>query len=270
MLTNTEADRTARGQIQASPGRPAATKQARKQPQKTQAVQPTPQQQRSPQRVPTAPGAGASGGPPPIPGGGGPPPVPGGGGGPPPVPGHGPQPSYMGAQPPAFQAQQTHAQHVQEQTGVNLSNVAHQAVGRPPAIPQQKRFDPMAMLQASQAAGAQRAAQEEAQRQRAQLVQKPKALPNSGLMAALRGGAQLKKTTGPVQREKPKDSRSLLMQSLAKGGNQLKHVDHEQIEAAKPKEPQNANIFAILQRRNLIGGDSSSEEDTDSGWSDSE
>ncbi len=90
------------------------------------------------------------------------------------------------------------------------------------------------------------------------------------LLAAIRGGATLKKTT-PVERPKPADPRSNMLAMLRGGGAKLKKVERPAEKPAAAKAPSGGGVAAILARRIAIMGnndDSDSDSDDDSDWED--
>eukprot|EP00483_Globobulimina_turgida_P000640 UN00640 len=205
-------------------------------------------EEKQPPPVPI-PGGVAVGGPPPVPvpggvvRGGGPPPVPNAvGGGPPPVP----VPGGGGTGPPPVPS----------------------GVGGPPPVPRvqvKKKLTGAEMA----ALSAKRAESSGAySRPAAAAVQKPsRPPPENALLAGIRGGIQLKKTT-QVKREPKMEKRDLLLAALKKKGQAgLKKVAADEINVEKEESIDNT-IFAILNRRQFMADDSDSE--TGSEWSSSE
>ena len=143
------------------------------------------------------------------------------------------------------------------------------AGGGPPPAPVKKKLTgaEMAALsrQNAQASGAYSAPTTHQQQQPA--AKPPPMVPvgNSALLAGIRGGINLKKTT-QVKREPKMDGRDMLMAALRKKGKSgLKKVKEEEKNVKKEEKVDNT-IFAILNRRQYMADDSDS--DTGSSWSD--
>eukprot|EP01084_Bolivina_argentea_P288900 495959_1 len=200
----------------------------------------------------------AGGGPPPVPGNSGPPPVPGSNSGPPPVPGNsGPPPVPGNTGPPAVPGGNSGPPPVPGNTG-------------PPPVPRpqiKKKLTGAEMAALSR----QNAEQSGAYRKEVVHEQKEPSRPkplvpmgSSALLAGIRGGMQLKKTT-QVKREPKMEKRDLLLAALKKkkaGG--LRKVQESEKNVKKEEKIDNT-IFAILNRRQFMADDSDSE--SGSSWS---